>query len=165
MTKPTLKTDQDFYAACDEIAVHKTALDAAEAERNKRVQAVMDRFEHTIEETKATIKALEKTAETYAKKHRKSLLPGDRKSATTPLAIFGFSKGKPAIKPIGKRTLVDVVTDLVAQGRRSLLRDKTELDKDAAARLTDEELAEVGLRRAQPERFHVEPRKAEERNS
>jgi len=57
--------------------------------------------------------------------------------------------------------MADVVKDLLAAGRRSLLNEKVDLDKNACARLSDEELAQIGLRRAQTERFHIEPKKSE----
>lgn len=153
---------EEFLAMCDEVAVHEINLQKAIAERDEKLQEVHDTYDHVIEATRATIKTRKGLAAKWAGDHRREILLGDSRSGLSPLSIFSFRMGQPTIKPKGKRKLGDIVADLVAAQRDSLLKRKVELDKNAAARLDDQELSKIGLRRVQTERFHIEPRKGED---
>lgn len=164
MNKEPLKkisSKKEFFDVCDEIAVHKIGLATAIAERDRLVQEVLDKYDHSIQSMLDTIKQRQKLAEGWATKNKQLILHGESRSGLTALSVFAFRTGQPTIKPKGRLRIADIVKDLLAAGKRSLVRVKTDLDKDAAARLTDDELDEIGLKRVQVERFSVEPRNSE----
>lgn len=156
-----ITSTDEFLMVCDEVAVHKVSLASAIAERDSKVQEILDIYDHTIKATMDTIKRRQKLAETWAKKNRKQILTGNSKRGLSPLSVYGFRTGQPTIKPKGKLRIADIVKDLIDTGKQSLVRTKQDLDKEAAGRLTDEQLDEIGLRRVQLERFIVEPRNNE----
>ena len=109
-----ITTRDEFLAVCDEVAVHKINYASIVAERDEKIQEVLDTYDHTITATMDTIKRRQKLAEAWAKANRKEILEQDAKSGLSPLSIYAFRTGQPTIKPKGRLKLQDIVKDLIA---------------------------------------------------
>lgn len=148
----------EFESALDQIAAAQVNLRTLEAYRDRDLQAVRDRHAPAIDAVAEFLKRQIVLAEKYAETHRDEVLPGKLKSAETALAVFGFRKGNPTLKPLNKRWTWDSVLEAVkARFKGRFIRTKEELDKDAIkAQLDDEQLAAIGCRIDQADDFFVE---------
>lgn len=89
LKNPSL-THEDFVNAVDQAAALATDLAAHIAERDKAVEAVERAHNPEIERLKAEQARLLGIAERYALANRAQLFTGKAKSASTPLAVYGF---------------------------------------------------------------------------
>ena len=148
----------EFDDALDQIAQIQVAIRKAEAERDRAIQQVRDTFEPKIQGFSERVRGLALLAEKFAESHRGELLPPDRKSGETALAVYGFRTGNPTLKLLSKRWNWEGVLEAVKRhfpGR--FVRTTEAVEKDSLkAQLTDEQLATVGLRVDQAETFYVE---------
>lgn len=158
---PAIVTKEQLLATIDDIARLEVSIRALEAKRDAAIQLVRTEHDERIEQDKARLKNLMQLAGTYSASNRQSLF-GTAKSAASALARFGFRSGNPTLKPLNKKwTMESVLEKLKQLGKYT--RQVIEMDKEAihAAKLTDVELAELGLRIDSGEKFFVES-KAEE---
>ena len=134
------------------------------AERDKAVQKVQAEHEPKITEVGKDIAALTLQCEKYAEANRDELLPTDRKSDETTFAVFGFRLGNPALKLLNSKWTWEKV--LAAVKASPLFKQYVrivaeEVDKDGIKGnkdLKDADLAAVGLRIEQPDKFFIEPK-------
>lgn len=154
---PAIETNAQLHATVDEIARLEVRVRSLEAKRDSAIQHVRIEHDTTIEADKARLASLMKLAATYATVHRSSLFTGGMKSAASALARFGFRSGNPTLKALNNKWNMDAVLVAVKKLGR-YFRTVEELDKQAIhdAKLSDAELAEIGLRIDSGERFFVE---------
>ncbi len=107
------------------------------------------------------IKALLAGLEAFAVSHKKDF--GKKRSRKLNFGVLGWRKSTP-IKVITKqskknpKTTLELIKKLfTAAMKKSCLRCKETVDKDALAKLTDKQLERVGARRDHKEVFFVEP--------
>lgn len=150
----------EFDAAVDRIAEASAQLRKLEAVRDTAIQAVRDTHNPAIDAIDQERKALVALAEKYAETHRPELFVDGKKSADTALAFFGFRIGNPTLKVLNRKWNWESVLDAVkSRYKARFVRTEESPDKDALkAQLSDEQLAEVGLRIEQSETFFVEPK-------
>ncbi len=157
-------TRAEFDAALERIAKQEAQLRLLVAARDKAVQAVQAEHEPKIAATNSVIEMLTLQCEKYAEDNRAALLPTDRKSDETTFATFGFRLGNPALKLLNSKWTWDKV--LVAIKASALFKQYVrivaeEVDKDGIKGnkdLKDADLATVGLRIEQPEKFFIDPK-------
>jgi phage host-nuclease inhibitor protein Gam len=159
----TFTLREEFERAIDEIAKLETAKRALAAARDAAVQAVQEEHGPDIQNAADQIEGLTLLCEKYALTHRDELLSGDRKSAETPLAVFGFRLGNVTLKLLNRKWTWEQVVEALksAPTLRRYVRVKEEVDKDgikANPDLDDARLAGLGLRLEQTETFFIEPK-------
>lgn len=153
---PAIETDIQLHNTVDEIARLEVRVRSLEAKRDSAIQLVRIEHDKTIEGDKSRLTSLMKLAATYASSHRESLFITGLKSAKSALAEFGFRSGTAAIKQLNKKWTVEkVLEELRKLGK--YIRTVQEIDKEAihAAKLSDVELAALGLRLDAGETFFV----------
>lgn len=153
---PAIENDDQLLATVDDIARLEVSIRAREAKRDAAIQLVRIEHDTQIEQDKARLSSLMKLSATYSTVHRQSLF-GSAKSAASALARFGFRAGNPTLKPLNKKwTMESVLEKLKALGK--FTRTVVEMDKESihVAKLSDVQLAELGLRIDSGERFFVE---------
>lgn len=158
-TKPSIETTADLEITIDEVARLEVSLRAREARRDKAIQLVRNEHDGPVEDIKKRIKALTKLAETYCLARRSEVFPGKNKSASSALAKFGFKDGNPTLALLNRKWTWDMVlTTLKSIDPIKFVRTKEEVDKDTlkASKLTDAELAAIGLRLDSTERFYID---------
>lgn len=149
-----------FFAAVDKVARLEVQLAGIKARRDREVQIVHEKYKVEIEPLEDQRDLTLKLAEEFAEENRAEILPKDAKSAESTQAIFGFRLGQPTMKLLSKKWSWEKVLEALrsAHGDR-FVRTKQEPDKEKLrAELADAELAVVGLRLDQEDRFFVEPK-------
>jgi len=157
---PAIESVEQLHETIDEIARLEVEQRRLEAERDQAIQVIRDEHDGAIEAAKKRIKALLALAETYGLARREAVF-GKTKSSSSKLARFGFREGNPALCLLNRKWTWAMVLDaLKTIGRSEFVRTTEEVDKDKLkiARLSDSQLAEIGCRLDQTERFFVEPK-------
>lgn len=158
--KPTaFRTYAEFTDAVDEVARKQVDLTKLKARRDSRIQNVEAEFKDDIERIEGEISELVVLAEKYAVVHRAEIFSGETKTGASASANFGFRLGNPTLKALNRRwSQEETMKELRRLGMVDFIRVKEELDKNGLkARLSDEQLASVGLRVCQSEAFFIEP--------
>lgn len=153
---PAIQSKEQLHTTVDEIARLEITIRQACAVRDAAVQLVLDEHEGTIEADKERVKALTKLAATYADSHRSEVFGEKLKSSATARAKFGFREGNDTLKTLNNKwSWEKVKANLKALGQ--YLRTVEEVDKDSIhnAKLTDAQLAEMGMRIDKGETFFI----------
>ncbi|MEO5914824.1 MAG: host-nuclease inhibitor Gam family protein [Luteolibacter sp.] len=161
---PAIETNDQLHNTVDEIARLEVRLRGLEAKRDVAIQLVRAEHDEQIEADNSRLASLLKLAATYANCHRESLFTGGLKSAACALARFGFRSGNPTLKTLNKKwTWEKILAELKIAKKYFRSVTTEEVDKEAikAAKLTDVELAALGLRIDSGETFYVESKSDE----
>ncbi|MDX2110597.1 MAG: host-nuclease inhibitor Gam family protein [Verrucomicrobiota bacterium] len=156
-----LTSSIEFRSTIDQIATLQLRANLLIARRDKKIQAIREEADGEIGATQAERDRLLLLAESYASAHRDELLPTDRKSVETPLAIFGFRIGNPTLKTLNSRWTWERVKERCQELKLTqFLVQKETLDKDRIKTdlTTDAALANIGCRIEQAESFFIEPK-------
>lgn len=156
LSLPAIQSKEQLHATIDEIARLEINIRQASAFRDADVQAVLLEHDGPIEASKERQKALTKLASTYADAHRLEVFGDKLKSAATALAKFGFREGNDTLKTLSRKWTWEKVLDNL-KALKKYVRTVEEIDKDALhnAKLTDAELATLGLRIDKGETFFI----------
>lgn len=160
---PAIETVEQLHETVDEIARLEVEKRRLEAERDQAVQSIVALHDGRIEEIKKRLKALLSLSSTFAVAHKATIF-GRLKSAFSKLARFGFRDGNPSLCLLNrKHSWESVLAALKESGRTEFIRTVEEVNKEKLkdAKLSDADLAAVGLRIDQGVKFFVES-KAEE---
>ncbi|BCU76020.1 host-nuclease inhibitor Gam family protein [Luteolibacter sp. LG18] len=155
---PAIETTEDLHATVDKVAVLEAEKRGLEAARDIDLQKVRTKHDAQIEEKGTLIKALTNLCATYCKAKKASLF-GKLKSAASALARFGIREGTPALCLLNKNhTWETVLARLKDRGLTEYVRVVEEIDKEKlkGAKLTEAQLAELGLRVDTKESFFIE---------
>lgn len=95
-----INTRAEFEAQVDICAQLKTDQTALEAELDRKVLALKEKYSEQIKSIKRQADSIAKACSVYAQTHPE--LFGSSKSAETPLARYGFRTGQPTVKTVGK---------------------------------------------------------------
>ena len=159
--KPSAAIDSkiQFEATVDEICKLQLDREALIVDRDRLLADVMEEQNPRIELISEAISTKLLMCEKYATLHRDSLF-GKLKSAASSLGIFGFRIGQPKLVLLNRKwKWSDVLTALKQTEQLDKIRTKEEPDKDALKKLSDPELASLGLRIEQDEPFFIEPKR------
>lgn len=155
----TIETKLQFEATVDEICKLQLDREALVIDRDRLIASIQEEHNPRIEQISESISAKLLMCEKYATTHKDSLF-GKFKSAASNLGLFGFRTGNPKLVLLNRKwKWTDVINALKGIGRTDLIRTKEEPDKDAIKKLTDAELASIGLRIEQDEPFFIEPKR------
>jgi phage host-nuclease inhibitor protein Gam len=150
-----------FDSTVDEICKLQLDLEVLVADRDRLLNDVRQEHDPRIESLRESITAKLVLCEKYATVHRATIFD-KLKSAASSLATFGFRTGNPKLVLLSRKwKWDDVLKALVSKGLAHLIRTKQEPDKEALKKLSDEELAGIGLRIDQEETFYIEPKRDE----
>lgn len=120
-----------FEQKIDTIASLQVASQALAAERDSRVEAILQHYNTQIKGHETEIKAEQRACQAYAQLNWSQLAPDGLRSAETPLATYGFRTGMPTITKTVDRTEEALAAELYAQGQTSFVNTKHTLDKPA----------------------------------
>lgn len=157
---PAIETLEDLNSTIDDIAKIEVEIRRREADRDAAIHLIREDHDGQIEILKKTMKGLVAIAETYSLARRESIF-GKLKSAASRLAKFGFREGNQTLCLLNKKwTWAQVALAIKDSGKIEFLRTIEEIDKDKlkTSKLTDAELAALGVRLDSKERFYVEPK-------
>ena len=159
----TYKTRAEFEAAIDRAASLQLKLEADVAAHNQRKAAEDKAFKARVKSAQAKINEIVVTAESYADHHRDDLL-GEKQSAETKLAFFGYRRSPGVVKTLNSKwTFGKALEALKAAGKKTCIKVTESLNKDVVkAQIPEPELAQYGLRIDYPEEFGITPKRAEE---
>ena len=144
-------------------------INALDAEMNKDILAVKERFEARIEELKQKAKVHAKLIEGWAMDNPDEF-PADKKSVDFPCGTIGHRTGTPTVATIGGWTLGRALKVVLARGEKRFVATKESLSKEAILtafrkkEISAEWLREVGLEVRQNEKFFIDPKLEETRS-
>ncbi|HRV30719.1 MAG TPA: host-nuclease inhibitor Gam family protein [Kiritimatiellia bacterium] len=151
-------------AAVADVVRLKIELTRRQAERDAELAEVEKRHTAAIMAVQDRVAELEEHVREYCEAHREELFPS-KKSRETGLAVFGFEFTPWRVATARRMKVADVIKRL---GRtlwgRVYVRTPTKLtlDKDALLKdrekLTEAQLAQVGLRFERDEQFFIRPK-------
>lgn len=146
-----------------ELGTHKVFISKREAEMNSKMQSLRAKFDEETKDERAQVELIEKEIEQYCIINK---LKFDRqRTMELTHGSVGFRTNPPKVNQLNKKYTIATTIELVKRiFRGKYIRAKEELDKDAiltdyAAKLiTDEQIAGIGLRIDQGEKFFCEPK-------
>lgn len=179
---PALATAADFHAALAEITLLQNSAAVLTARRDRLVQKLHARSATRLAPLTAALEARLALVERYARDHRDTLLPRDRKSVALATATIGWRTGNPAVKLApgqpGEAAVIAtlkahqlhhyiVTTETLARARilAAAQHDDPSAPHLATPAGTAVPLATLGLQITQAETFYVEPRAATDATS
>ena len=159
----TFQNRRDFEAAVDKAAALQLKLEADIAEHNQRKAAEDKAFKTRVKTAQAKLNEIVTQCESYAAHNREELL-GEKQTAETKLAFFGYRKSPGIVKTLNSKwTLGKAVAALKEAGKLACVKVTESLDKQAVkSQLSEPEMARFGLRIDAPEEFGIEAKRAEE---
>ncbi|MFI3243054.1 MAG: host-nuclease inhibitor Gam family protein [Akkermansia sp.] len=143
--KPVFANREEFEAKVDEIAILMVKQNKKKAAMDEAMQIAREAYEADIADLETQITQGIAICEPYVFQNRDTLLKGKKKSATTMLAAWSLKKGKEKLGLSDKVTWEAVLDKARKLGMRELIRVKDEADKAALAKLTDAQLASLGV--------------------
>lgn len=125
-----------------EEAKAKTKIDQAKSDLAKRVKSYQE-----------TIELYHRSLEAFATSHQ-----GDFKKQKSRKLNFGILGWRKSTSISIKKKTLDLIKQVLSKAKAAAcIRIKESVDKEALAKLTDEQLASVGAQRKRKEVFFVEP--------
>jgi len=150
------------WSAVDDVTRRLVELDIdrrkIEADRDSAIAKARESAKVKLAKIASEAKALDAQVEQYAEANREDF--GKKKSMERTHATLSFRSSTPAVKTISKWTFAKAL-DVVKEHARRFVRIVRELDKEkvladhAAGKVTDEQLAELGLRVVKEETFAI----------
>lgn len=154
--KTTLTSFQDVDQNLKLIGLDKAFTNKREAELNKRVLEIQNKYEEETREARERVMALEKDIELFCSEHRDEFV--ESKTIQLNFGLVSFRLTTPKLQPLRGNTWEVVLTIIKKLKLTRFIRVKEELDKDAIkAEFTDSrDLAKFGLQLTQSEQFYYE---------
>ena len=156
-------TRNEFEQAIDQAASMQLKIEREVAEYNEQKSLTDKAFKTKIKKAQAKINELVIGCESYAAHNRETIL-GDKQTAETKLAYFGYRKSPGVIKTLNSRwTLGKALEALKSAGQTACIKVTESINKQAVkSQIPEPEMAQYGLRVDYPEEFGIEPKRAEE---
>ncbi|KPL21780.1 MAG: hypothetical protein AMJ75_09345 [Phycisphaerae bacterium SM1_79] len=154
--KPALIPIRDWQQADEiikEISDYQIAIEKIEAIAKQKIDNTKKVLAEAVKGHQDIIKKYQESLEAFATAHRNDFK--SQKSRKLNFGVLGWRKST-AIKT-AKNTLELIKLKLSKTCQRVCIRIKESVDKDALARLTDEQLAGIKARREEKDVFFVEP--------
>lgn len=131
----TIESRAVFEQKLDVIAQQAVSIQTLEAERDKAKEDILKHYNDLIAAIEKEQQSEMKLCAAYAKPHWDEIAEKGKRSAETPLAIFGFRTGQPQAAKKGKRKEEDIAEDLHKAGHDDVLTVKRVLNKPAILKL------------------------------
>ncbi len=144
-----------------ELGKHESFIAKKEAEMNAKIQKIKEKFDQETEHARAAKLAIEKDLQTFCLLNKKEF--ADKRSRKLMHGVIGFRTGTPKVLLLNRKYNWKTVLELLKKvfpGK--YVRTKEEPNKDAILadvaqqKLDDQQLAAVGLKVDQDEKFFVE---------
>lgn len=138
-------------------------INALDAEMNKELIAIKEKFESRIEVLKQKAKTHAKLIEGWAMDNPDEF-PADKKSVDFPCGVIGHRTGTPTVATIGGWTLGRSLKVIQSRGEVRFVATKESVSKEAILsafrrkEVSPEWLREVGLVIRQNEKFYIGPK-------
>ena len=154
--KPALIQVRD-WAHADElvrkIADRQTIIEKLEATANLKIDNTKKVMAAGVKGNQNAIKRFQESLEAFATTHREDFKK--QKSRKLNFGVIGW-RFSTAVKT--KKNTLELIKQVLSKAlQKSCIRIKESVDKDALAKLTDEQLASVKARRDEKDVFFVEP--------
>ncbi len=152
-----------FEKVVDDIATLQLEIDADVAVHNEAKARSEKAFKDTLKSKQERLLQKLASVEMFAAHHRTEIL-GDKQTAETKLALFGYRRSPGVLKLLNTRwTFGKAMQALKDAGKTACVKIREELDKQAVKRdIPEAELPTYGLRMDYPEEFWIEPKRAEQ---
>lgn len=162
-SQTAFSTRSEFESAINTAAEKQLKLDADIAAYNAAKSAEDLAFKNRVKKVKVEIDAIVSAAKNYTDHHRETLL-GDRQTAESTKAFFGYRKSPGVIKTLNSKwTFARALEALKSAGQTACVKVSETLNKQAVkAQIPEADLPKYGLRLDFPEEFYIEPKRAEE---
>ncbi|MDR2075616.1 MAG: host-nuclease inhibitor Gam family protein [Desulfovibrio sp.] len=151
---PAIHTLDEADTLLAEIAGLKRSISLITLGAEERIEAVKKGVAQECDPIREEIAAREEALARFAEYHKGELFTR-RKSAQLTFGILGF-RASSKLKTLHKWTWERVLGALREAGKRSCLRIKEEVDKEALKTLPPEQLAEFGVRLVTEDSFFYE---------
>ncbi len=158
-----IETLEEVDAKLLELGGLKVSISKAEANMNSKMQTLRAKFDEETQDDRAKAELIEKEIEQYCIVNRAKF----EKTRTLDLThgSIGFRTNPPKVGMLNRKYNVDTAIQLIKQVFKGLyVRQKEEVDKDAilaayaTKQIDDQQLAGVGLKIDQGEKFVCEPK-------
>jgi len=159
----TFSSRFEFDSCVDEIAALQLKIDSSIADHNEQKAAQDKAFKTILARRKGKLTSLLSQANVYADINRDQLL-GEKQTAETKLAEYGYRKSPGIIKTLNSRwTFAKAKDALKAAGQTMCIKVTETLNKPAVkTEIPEADLPKYGLRMDYPEEFWIEAKRAEE---
>ena len=160
-TNTTFNTELQFINCIDECAKIQLEIDTQVAEHNEQKALEEKQFKASIQRKKERLSQKLAVCEMYAAHNREELL-GDKQSADTRLADYGYRKSPGVIKQLNRKWTVGASLEaLKSAGKTACIVVKESIDKNAVkTQIPEDEQAKYGLRTEYNESFWIEPKRS-----
>tara|TARA_R110000772_G_scaffold118918_3_gene224814 strand:+ start:413 stop:949 length:537 start_codon:yes stop_codon:yes gene_type:complete len=150
-------TPAAFERAVDTLAIKQLKLEKTIATYNAEKQTADKAHKALVNKLRAELNEIVVNCEAYAIENRDELL-GNRQTASTKLAQFGFRKIPGVIKTLNRKfTFASCLELLIKGGKDACVKTVQALDKNAVKReIPEADLPQYGLRMEHNEDFWVE---------
>ncbi len=160
-SKLTIRTYEDVDKALLELGRHEGFIAKKEAEMNKRIQDIKDRFNEQTADARAAKQMIEQDIKSFCMINKADFMKSRAKKLIH--GVIGFRTNPPKVVQLNRKFTVKTSLELLKKiFTGKYVRMKEEIDKEAILadyskeELTDDKLAAVGLRVDQDEKFFVE---------
>lgn len=162
-TTTTYQSRSEFEYSLDKVGALQLELDKEIADFNAKKALEDKAFKEKVKRKKERLNELIVSCESYASHHREELL-GEKQGAETKLTNYGYRRSPGAVKTLNKKwTLAKALQSLKDAGITACVKVTESLNKNAVKdHLTEEEMAQHGLRIEYAEEFWAEAKRAEE---
>ncbi len=160
-TKLQLRSMEDVDKALLELGVASAEVQREEAKLNEEIQKLRASYDERTKNSQALIKAKEAEIEEYCLLNK--TLFNDKRTIELTHGTVAMRTNPPKVSVLNKKYTLDLAVELLEKlGLKKFVRAKKEVDKEAILSdyatkdITDEKLANVGLRIDQAEKFGYE---------
>lgn len=151
-------TETEFTENCDLLAKDQKSLEALEQELADEIIRIRERKGPAIEAFKDRIKKRNTAASKFLRSTKGEKYLDGKRSAKTALCEFGLRESTSIVKLSNDWNEAQQCQALIDHGHSNCVRITEKIDKEAAEKLTDPQLAECGLRRSPRVTFWFKPR-------
>lgn len=152
---------KDVEIALQELALHENKIAKAEVQMNMQINKIKDEFDEKTREDRAYSETIRLDLEDFARKNYKMFEKERTKDFV--FGIIGFRKNPPKVTLLNRKYTIKTAIELIKRiFDGTYIRTKQELDKESILadytqkKLTDENLAAVGLKIDNDESFICE---------
>jgi len=141
-----------------EVGEHHAAIESLQIKAQEEIDKIKEDLKDAVEPIQEEAKTLASSLKAFCVTHKRQFIQARSKKLN--FGKVGFHKST-SIR-IKKDTTLELIKSVYSRRRaKQYILVSESVSKDALARLTDEQLAEVGARRIVKDDFFVEPNKTE----
>lgn len=158
-----LASEEAMLGALNRYCTLRLDVERRTAKHERDIAKLNTEFDESIQSDREELAGLETSLQLFAQNHREKLF-NEPKSRSYPNAVLGFRISPPSVGRVVEKEKWDIIAERVESlpwGEPYVKEGKPSLNKEAILRdrqsLTQEQLAEAGLKIEQGETFFIEP--------